>query len=496
MEPTSQKVISNLFAVRRNAGGDAPSLDARAAGVSSEIVPTALSAARLEEMLSDGDELAVIDVREAASYQHGHLLSSASVPLSRIDARAPLLLPSRKVRVVLVDDDDGSARRAASLLALQGYSQLHVLAGGVHAWRAAGHELFSGGSVVALAFAAFVERHCATPSIEFDQYREMRRQGRDVLLVDASHILASAPSGLAGSVACPAAELLLRVPALLRSPSTVVVITSVHEALSILGAQSLRDAGLPNPVFSLKGDPRRCALEHQVDMGAVRPAPEPGGGNLLRARRLAHNLAERYGVTIVDGKRPVIPKTDPDGTDYLIDVRQPHQFASGHRRGSINLPGDLLVNQLEQHLPVRQARVLLVDHHEVQAIVTAHWLRQMGIADVGVLRGGLEGRLEAWRGGGTRRHEAAGIDQPGDAVAPTAAREGATSRASDGAADVGQAGAPGDSAAAALRLLARVEREPFLRFQIGAPSAPADAGTDSRPTVIGPGARRGSSPRP
>jgi rhodanese-related sulfurtransferase len=474
MDSTSPRVIPNLWAVRRTAGGDVTSLDARAAGLSSEVVPTALSAARLEEMLSDGAELAVIDVREAASYQHGHLLCSASVPLSRIDARAPLLLPSRKVRVVLVDDDDGSARRAASLLALQGYSQLHVLAGGVQAWRAAGHELFSGGSVVALAFAAFVERHCATPSIEIEQYREMRRQGRDVLLVDASHFMPFASSGLAGSVACPAAELLLRVPALLRSPSTVVVIAGVHEALSILGAQSLRDAGLPNPAFSLKGDPRRWAAEMHDQMGAVRPAPEPGGGNLLRARRLAHNLAERYGVTIIDGKRPVIPKTDPDRTDYLIDVRQPHQFASGHRRGSINLPGDLLVNQLEQLLPVRQARVLLVDHHEVQAIVTAHWLRQMGIADVAVLRGGLEGRLETWRGGGARRHPAAAIDDMGDAIGFKAELAGASSGETGGAADDGQAGAPGDSAAAALRLLARVEREPFLRFMIRTmPAKPA-----------------------
>jgi rhodanese-related sulfurtransferase len=461
VDPTVPKALATAWTARRTiAANDVASLDGRRPA-SSVAMTVPIPAERLEAMFNDGAEVAVVDVREAAAYRSGHLLLSTSIPLSEIEARAPLLLPSRNVRIVLVDDDGALADRAAALLSLNGYTQLHVLMGGVAAWRNAGHELFGGASVTALAFAAFVERYCATPAIEFEQYREWRRQGRDVLLVEAAESSEAASLGLAGSVGCPAAEMLLRVPALLRSPSTVVVVTSPHEALAILGAQSLRDAGLPNPVCSLKGDPRRWAADLPQETGIVRPAPEPGGGNLLRARRLAHNLAERYGVVIVDGKRPPGSVKPSDGTEYVIDVRLPHQFASGHRRGSINMPGALLVNQLEQSIAVRQARVVLVDHHEVQAVVTAHWLRQMGIADVRVMRGGLEGRLDTWRArGGAQRIASGGAPAAGAESPAGQPFTGADGERSD------LPRSPGDSAAAALRLLARVERDPFLRFSI------------------------------
>jgi len=52
------------------------------------------------------------------------------------------------------------------------------------------------------------------------------------------------------------------------------------------------------------------------------------------------------------------------------------------------------VQATDLYAPVRGARIVLVDRHGVQAVMTAHWLMQMGWPEVFVLRDGLSGRLD------------------------------------------------------------------------------------------------------
>src|SRR5947199_10833126 len=101
-----------------------------------------VSAAALRAMLLDGDELALIDGREERIFSEGHLLFARSVPLSRLELRMGCLVPRRATRIVLVDDADGLAERAAAVLAKARYTDLHILDGGNPAWKAAGFELF------------------------------------------------------------------------------------------------------------------------------------------------------------------------------------------------------------------------------------------------------------------------------------------------------------------------------------------------------------------
>ena len=53
----------------------------------------ALSPAAVKSMLADGEELALIDVREELVYSQNHLLWARSVPLSRIELRFARLVP-------------------------------------------------------------------------------------------------------------------------------------------------------------------------------------------------------------------------------------------------------------------------------------------------------------------------------------------------------------------------------------------------------------------
>src|ERR1043166_7990435 len=103
-----------------------------------------IGAQALRAMLLDGAELAPIDVREERIFSDSHLLFARCVPLSRLELRMTRLVPRRATRIVLVDADDGLARRAAAVLAAAEYSDVSILDGGLMAWGAAGYELFFG----------------------------------------------------------------------------------------------------------------------------------------------------------------------------------------------------------------------------------------------------------------------------------------------------------------------------------------------------------------
>src|SRR5690348_9786194 len=124
-----------------------------------------LSAAVVKSMLSDGEELALIDVREELVYSRKHLLWARSVPLSRIELRFARLVPRKSTRIVLVDDGDGLVERAAAILMKAEYVDIAWLEGGVAGWESAGFVTFSGMHVPSKAFGEFVEHDSHTPSV-------------------------------------------------------------------------------------------------------------------------------------------------------------------------------------------------------------------------------------------------------------------------------------------------------------------------------------------
>src|SRR5437763_12386531 len=100
-----------------------------------------IDAVSLRAMLLDEEELALLDLREERIFSESHLLFARSLPLSRLELRMARLVPRRATRIVLVDGADGLAQRAAKVLATAGYTDLHILTGGIAAWTAAGFEL-------------------------------------------------------------------------------------------------------------------------------------------------------------------------------------------------------------------------------------------------------------------------------------------------------------------------------------------------------------------
>ncbi len=345
------------------------------------VAPSAVRA-----MLADGGELALIDLREELIFSRGHLLHARSVPLSRLELSFARLVPRLDTRIVFCDDADGLAARAADVLTSAGYNNLSALAGGVAAWAEAGLELFSGVNVPSKAFGELVEHACATPSISADELDEMMRAGRDLVVLDSrpfdEYRRVSIPTG----IDVPGAELVLRVRDLAPSPETLVVVNCAGRTRSIIGAQSLINAGVPNAVVALRNGTMGWTLAgHQCESGQNRRVPNVSPAALSWAKSASEALAQRFGIPRIDREKLETLRGDHTRTLYLLDVRNPEEYEAGHFPGALSAPGGQLVQATDQYVGTLGARIVLSDDLEVRALMTASWLRQMGWKDVYVL---------------------------------------------------------------------------------------------------------------
>jgi rhodanese-related sulfurtransferase len=349
-------------------------------------------------MIGDGGELALADVREELIFSGRHLLLARSIPLSRLELKFAQLVPRRATRIVLCDDNDGLAERAAAILQRNGYTDVSILDGGVDGWVAAGFEVFSGVNVPSKAFGEHIEHASGTPSISAAELEQLLRDKADIVVLDSrpfdEYSRVSIPTG----VNVPGAELVLRAREIVPSPDTMIVVNCAGRTRSIIGAQSLINAGVPNKVVALRNGTMGWSLAGFIcDNGKDRRAPVVSPQTLDWARKAAAQVAQSHGVEFIDRAMLEAWRNDATRTLYLFDVRDPAEYAAGHVAGAISAPGGQLVQATDQYVGTLGARIALIDDAEVRAAMTGSWLRQMGWKDVFVLAeaGTQTGRPEA-----------------------------------------------------------------------------------------------------
>jgi rhodanese-related sulfurtransferase len=345
--------------------------------------------------LTGSGEIALVDVREQGEYAKGHILLSCCIPLSRFELLIRDLIPRYATPVVLVDDGPAErfrrSDRARERLSAFGYTNLSILEGGIGAWEAAGFELFSGVNVVSKAFGEFVEAAYGTPRIEASELHRKLESSEPPAVFDARPEEEFYRMNIPGALNVPGAELVHRFFGLVSDPSLPVVVNCAGRTRSILGTQSLINAGVPNPVAALKNGTMGWHLAgYRLEHGSRRPAPPPSAEALEKAAACAARVADRFGVERAAPERLQSFLRDAERTLYLLDVRLPEEYRAGHPIGSRNAPGGQLIQATDEYAPVRNARLVLVDDIEVRAVTTASWLIQMGWRDVFVLSGGVE----------------------------------------------------------------------------------------------------------
>ncbi len=346
--------------------------------------------ALIADLTNTGGELAVLDVREEGVHARGHLFLATSAPLSHLELRIGRLVPRLATRIVLVDDDEALAQRAARVLRRRGYRDLHVLAGGNPAWKAAGYELYSGMHVPSKAFGEHVEHHDSTPRIAAAELKAKLDAGEDLVVLDSRPMKEYRVMNIPGALDCPGAELVYRVHQAAPDPNTLVVVNCAGRTRSIIGAQSLINAGIPNKVVALKNGTMGWHLAGlELERGQTRTAQVPADHALDKAKAAAARVAKRFKVRFLSVKELEKLKSESDQTLYIFDIRSPEEYAAGHLPGSISAPGGQLVQATDTYCAVHGARIALVDDHGVRATLTASWLLQMGWKDVFVVEGAV-----------------------------------------------------------------------------------------------------------
>ena len=235
--------------------------------------PAQIDVAAVRDWLGDGGEIAFLDVREEGQHGAGHPLLAVNLPYSRLELDIGRLVPRRACRVVLIDGGDGVADRAARRLAGIGYTDISVVAGGVPAWEAAGYPLFPSTNVPSKAFAEIVEIDWHTPHVTPADLDKLRREGTKVAVLDSRTVEEFNRFHVPGAVTCPGAELVHRFADLVPDPDTLVVVSCAGRTRSIIGAQSLINAGVPNKVVALRNGTMGWTLAGLAARAAKRDAP-------------------------------------------------------------------------------------------------------------------------------------------------------------------------------------------------------------------------------
>lgn len=350
-----------------------------------------ISAHEVRAALQLRQELALIDLREEASFALGHPLFAAQLPLDRIELEAPVRIP-RKDTLVVLYGGEGDAQQGRERFQQLGYSRIALLQGGLEAWKAAGFELFEDVNSYSKAFGELVEARRHTPSLSAEEVGALIAQGADIAIVDARRFEEYQTMSIPTGTSVPGAELVLRVPSVAPNAHTTVIVNCAGRTRSIIGAQSLINAGLPNQVVALRNGTIGWKLAGQtLESGQRRRALELSTKSILEARRNAKDVAYRSGVRHIGRAELGRLKDDRTRTLYQFDVRTPEEYLVGHLPGFRSAPGGQLVQETDFFAPVRGARIVLSDELDVRAEMTASWLAQMAW-DVYVIDDGSEER--------------------------------------------------------------------------------------------------------
>jgi len=347
-------------------------------------IPRYVDARELKAWIHDEAELALLDVREHGQFGEDHLFFAVPLPYSELELHIARLVPRRTTRTVVYGDaaTEPAVLAAAQALDRLGYGAVHVLRGGIQAWKDAGHATFAGVNLPSKTFGELAEHAYHTPSVSARQLREMLNDAsQKVVVLDGRPVSEYRKMNIPGAICCPNGELALRVDQLVPDPDTKVVINCAGRTRSIIGAQTLINLGIPNPVYALENGTQGwyledLPLEHQSARVYPETVPETAMGGL---RERAARLRERFAIPTVDAARVREWLADATRNVFLCDVRTEEE----HRRGDLpglaqHTPGGQLIQATDQYIGVRKARIVLCDTDGVRAPVVATWLKQQG----------------------------------------------------------------------------------------------------------------------
>jgi rhodanese-related sulfurtransferase len=103
----------------------------------------ALAPSQVTALINQENAL-VVDLRAPNDFQEGHIAGSRNVQMSQFDPENKQLAPARTLPIVLVCQNGITVNGAAKRLKKAGFERVHILDGGITAWRQANLPLVKG----------------------------------------------------------------------------------------------------------------------------------------------------------------------------------------------------------------------------------------------------------------------------------------------------------------------------------------------------------------
>lgn len=325
-------------------------------------------------------EVGCLDVREAGQFGEGHALFAVPAPYSRLELDLPGIAPRLTARLILIDDGDGVAHKAASRLADLGYGDVAIVDGGMPAWSAAGLIVVKGVNVPGKLLGELVEHILHPPTITPETLEAWRREGRRFHLFDARPPAEYAKMRLPGAACLPNGELAHRFDAAVPDDGAPVIVNCAGRTRGLIGVAGLRLAGITAPMFALENGTQGWTLAGLELERTNTPEsfPRLDDRALAASRRRAEALINDKSLQTVDAATVGAWLAGPDRTTYLFDVRSSPEAAADPVPAATHALGVQLVQATDQFVAVRRSRIVLACDTGLRAALAAYWLGLLG----------------------------------------------------------------------------------------------------------------------
>lgn len=91
------------------------------------------------------EKAVIVDVRSADEFAPSHIKGAKNIAAADLEAQLPGAVKSKSLPIILVCASGLRAQKAAATVQKLGYTNVHVLAGGLGAWKSASLPLTAGG---------------------------------------------------------------------------------------------------------------------------------------------------------------------------------------------------------------------------------------------------------------------------------------------------------------------------------------------------------------
>lgn len=349
----------------------------------------------LRERLRSAAELALLDIREPGEFKAGHLLLATNAPLSRLELIAARLLPRARVPIVVMGDDDDDPRpdRAVQVLAALGYREIQVLSGDLAEWARQGFVVFTGFNVPSKAFGEWLEIARHTPAVDAGELERLVKAG-SVEVIDCRPADEHARGAVPGARNLAGVELVRHFAARGRPDERPVVVHCAGRTRGIVAAQSLIDFGWQGAVRVLENGLIGWQLAgFELAPPSGHSAADPPSTTTTTAALADHAAAVPTAATrqrALDHARQwaspcsTWPRSPAFRRKRMIARSSASTYAPRRNMqpppppGFRHVPGGQLVQQLDDEVGVRGARIVLLDPALVRAASAAAYLQEMG----------------------------------------------------------------------------------------------------------------------